>query len=71
VLSVDRAGGPGHDGRNDRSQDAVRLPDEIDPVFLEDDHEASFSLIAASLLLPYLEPPPDANPLSRAPVSSL
>ena len=32
------------------------FPDEIDPVFIEDDHELSFAFIAASLLLPHLEP---------------
>jgi predicted metal-dependent hydrolase len=32
------------------------FPDEIDPVFIEGDPEASFGLIAGSLLLPYLEP---------------
>ena len=32
------------------------FPDEIDPVFIEDDHEQSFAFIAGSLLLPYLEP---------------
>lgn len=32
------------------------FPDEIDPVFIEGDPEASFDMIAASLLLPHLEP---------------
>ena len=32
------------------------FPDEIDPVFIEGDPEASFGMIAASLLLPHLEP---------------
>ncbi|MDG1959246.1 MAG: metal-dependent hydrolase [Candidatus Binatia bacterium] len=32
------------------------FPDEIDPVFMERDHRRSFSFIAGSLLLPYLEP---------------
>jgi predicted metal-dependent hydrolase len=32
------------------------FPNEIDPVFVEDDHELSFAFIAASLLLPHLEP---------------
>ncbi len=32
------------------------FPDEIDPVFIEGDHEQSFTFIAASLLLPHLEP---------------
>lgn len=32
------------------------FPDEIDPVFIEDDHAQSFAFIAASLLLPHLEP---------------
>jgi predicted metal-dependent hydrolase len=32
------------------------FPDEIDPVFIEGDPEASFNMIAASLLLPHLEP---------------
>ena len=32
------------------------FPDEIDPVFIENNHEMSFSFISASLLLPYLEP---------------
>ena len=32
------------------------FPDEIDPVFMEGDPEGSFGMIAASLLLPHLEP---------------
>lgn len=32
------------------------FPDEIDPVFIDGDHERSFNFIAGSLLLPYLEP---------------
>ena len=32
------------------------FPAEIDPVFIEGDPEQSFRMIAASLLLPYLEP---------------
>ena len=32
------------------------FPDEIDPVFIEGDPEASFGMIAGSLLLPHLEP---------------
>jgi predicted metal-dependent hydrolase len=32
------------------------FPDEIDPVFIERDHQRSFAFIAGSLLLPYLEP---------------
>ncbi len=32
------------------------FPDEIDPVFIEGDHEQSFAFIAGSLLLPHLEP---------------
>ncbi len=32
------------------------FPDEIDPVFIEGDHEQSFRFIAGSLLLPHLEP---------------
>ncbi len=32
------------------------FPDEIDPVFIEGDHRQSFAFIAASLLLPHLEP---------------
>lgn len=32
------------------------FPDEIDPVFIEGDHQQSFALIAGSLLLPHLEP---------------
>jgi len=32
------------------------FPDTIDPVFMNDDHKLSFSLIAGSLLLPHLEP---------------
>jgi predicted metal-dependent hydrolase len=32
------------------------FPDEIDPVFIEGDHQQSFGFIAGSLLLPYLEP---------------
>ena len=32
------------------------FPDKIDPVFIENDHEQSFAFIAASLLLPHLEP---------------
>lgn len=32
------------------------FPDEIDPVFIEGDHEQSFAIIAGSLLLPHLEP---------------
>ena len=32
------------------------FPDEIDPVFMDGDHEASFAFLAGSLLLPHLEP---------------
>lgn len=32
------------------------FPEEIDPVFIEGDHERSFGFIAGSLLLPHLEP---------------
>lgn len=32
------------------------FPDEIDPVFIDGDHEQSFRFIAGSLLLPHLEP---------------
>lgn len=32
------------------------FPDEIDPVFIDGDHEQSFGFIAGSLLLPHLEP---------------
>ena len=32
------------------------FPDEIDPVFIDDDHKQSFAFIAGSLLLPHLEP---------------
>ena len=32
------------------------FPDEIDPVFMEGDHQQSFGFIAGSLLLPHLEP---------------
>ncbi len=32
------------------------FPDEIDPVFIEGNHERSFAFIAGSLLLPHLEP---------------
>ena len=32
------------------------FPDEIDPVFMDGDHQQSFAFIAGSLLLPYLEP---------------
>ena len=32
------------------------FPEEIDPVFMERDHQRSFAFIAGSLLLPYLEP---------------
>ncbi len=32
------------------------FPDEIDPVFIEGDHQQSFAFIAGSLLLPHLEP---------------
>ena len=32
------------------------FPDNIDPVFIENDHRQSFAFIAGSLLLPYLEP---------------
>jgi len=33
-----------------------QFPDEVDPVFIEGDPERSFGMIAASLLLPHLEP---------------
>jgi predicted metal-dependent hydrolase len=32
------------------------FPDEIDPVFIDGDHQQSFAFIAGSLLLPHLEP---------------
>ena len=32
------------------------FPDEIEPDFMDGDHERSFSFIAGSLLLPHLEP---------------
>ncbi len=32
------------------------FPDEIDPVFIDGDHDQSFRFIAGSLLLPHLEP---------------
>ncbi len=32
------------------------FPDEIDPVFIDGDHQQSFGFIAGSLLLPHLEP---------------
>lgn len=32
------------------------FPDDIDPVFIDGDHQRSFAFIAGSLLLPYLEP---------------
>ena len=32
------------------------FPDEIDPVFIEGDHRQSFTFIAASLVLPHIEP---------------
>ncbi len=32
------------------------FPDKLDPVFMNNDHRLSFSLIAGSLLLPHLEP---------------
>jgi predicted metal-dependent hydrolase len=32
------------------------FPEEIDPVFIENDHQRSFAFVAGSLLLPYLEP---------------
>lgn len=37
-------------------QMAFEFPEEVDPVFIEGDPEQSFRMIAASLLLPYLEP---------------
>ncbi|MFT5444486.1 MAG: putative metal-dependent hydrolase [Myxococcota bacterium] len=33
-----------------------QFSDELDPVFIEGDHERSFNFIAGSLLLPHLEP---------------
>ena len=32
------------------------FPDEIDPVFIDDDHQQSFAFIAGSMLLAHLEP---------------
>jgi len=32
------------------------FPEEIDPVFIENDHQRSFAFVAGSLLLPHLEP---------------
>ena len=35
---------------------SFEFPDNIDPVFIDGDHERSFRFIAGSLLLPHLEP---------------
>jgi hypothetical protein len=36
------------------------FPEEIDPVFIEGDHQQSFGFIAGSLLLPHLDALPDS-----------